>query len=112
MNDNTNPNISGHRVCPFCAENIKREAKICPRCRQWLTLKSIRNPAVAVWVYGIPHLALYGLVGFFLLRGLSRIINPEPNYSAFLNSLRVVESHLNVAETANGPRIYVTGILT
>lgn len=27
----------GRRPCPFCAEMIKREAKLCPHCRQDLT---------------------------------------------------------------------------
>lgn len=107
-----NLDAASSRTCPFCAESIKREAKVCPRCHQWLTLRSLRNPAIAVWVYGFPHLAIYALLGMLLLTALDRIQNPKPNYTAFVTSLRVLESRMNWAETSNGPRIYVTGILT
>ncbi len=100
------------RTCPFCAESIKREAKVCPRCRQWLTLRSIRNPAISVWVYGLPHLAIYALVGMLILTALDRFQNPKPNYAAFVNSLRVLDSRMTWSETSSGLRIYVTGILT
>lgn len=85
---------------------------MCPRCRQWLTLRSIRNPAIAVWVYGFPHLVIYGLMAMLLLTAINRFQNPRPDYTEFVNSLRVMESHMNWAETSNGPRIYITGILT
>jgi len=100
------------RTCPFCAEGIKREAKVCPRCRQWLTLRSLRNPAITVWVYGFPHLAVYALMGILILTALNRFQNPKPDYTAFVNSLRVLESRMNWAETSNGLRLYITGILT
>jgi predicted nucleic acid-binding Zn ribbon protein len=100
------------RTCPFCAESIKREAKVCPRCRQWLTLRSIRNPAITVWVYGLPHLVIYALLGMLILTALNRFQNPKPDYTAFVNSLRVMESRMNWAETSNGLRLYITGILT
>ena len=100
------------RTCPFCAEKIKREAKVCPHCRQWLTLRSIRNPAITVWVYGLPHLAIYALFGILILTALNRFQNPKPDYTAFVNSLRVVESRMNWAETSSGLRLYITGVLT
>lgn len=100
------------RLCPFCAESIKREAKVCPRCRQWLTLRSIRNPAICVWIYGLPHLATYAAIGMLLLTALNRFQNPKPDYTDFVRSLRVLESRMNWADTSNGLRIYVTGILT
>jgi predicted nucleic acid-binding Zn ribbon protein len=107
-----NMDTASSRTCPFCAESIKREAKVCPRCRQWLTLRSIRNPAITVWIYGLPHLAIYALIGMLILTALNRFQNPKPDYTAFVNSLRVMESRLNWAETSSGLRIYVTGILT
>ena len=107
-----NLDTASSRTCPFCAESIKREAKVCPRCRQWLTLRSIRNPAITVWVYGLPHLAIYALFGMLILTALNRFQNPKPDYTAFVNSLRVVESRMNWAETSSGLRIYITGILT
>jgi hypothetical protein len=100
------------RTCPYCAESIKREAKVCPRCRQWLTLRSIRNPAIAVWVYGFPHLVIYAFMAMLILTAVNRFTNPKPDYSEYINSLRVAESRMNWAETSNGSRIYITGILT
>jgi predicted nucleic acid-binding Zn ribbon protein len=107
-----NLDTASSRICPFCAESIKNEAKVCPRCRQWLTLRSIRNPAITVWVYGLSHLVIYALLGMLILTALDRIQNPKPDYTAFVNSLRVMESRMNWAETSSGPRIYITGILT
>jgi hypothetical protein len=85
---------------------------VCPRCRQWLTLRSLRNPAIAVWVYGFPHLVIYALMAVLILTAVNRFQNPKPDYTDFFNSLRVMESRMNWAETSNGPRIYITGILT
>lgn len=107
-----NLDTASSRICPFCAEGIKHEAKVCPRCRQWLTLRSLRNPAFAVWIYGFPHLLFYALLAMVILTALNRIQNPKPDYTAFVNSLRVLESQMNWAETSSGPRIYLTGILT
>lgn len=112
LHDDYTQNPAESKVCPYCAERINHRAKLCPRCRQWLTLRSIRNPAVAAWVYGIPHLALYGLLGFFILAKLDAIFNPKPDYSELPNALAIVDSHMNFADTANGLRIYITGILT
>jgi hypothetical protein len=103
---------ASRRTCPYCAESIKREAKVCPRCRQWLTLRSLRNPAIAVWVYGFPHLVIYALMAVLILTAVNRFQNPKPDYTDFFTSLRVMESRMNWAETSNGPRIYITGILT
>ena len=107
-----NLDTANSRTCPFCAEIIKREAKVCQRCRQWLTLRSIRNPAITVWIYGFPHLAMYALMVMLILTALNRFQNPKPDYTAFVNSLRVKESRMSWAETSNGLRIYITGILT
>jgi len=85
---------------------------VCPRCRQWLTVRSIRNPAISVWVYGLPHLVIYAVMAMAILTAVNRFTNPKPDYTDFINSIRVTESRMNWAETSNGPRIYITGILT
>jgi predicted nucleic acid-binding Zn ribbon protein len=106
------PDHNSSRTCPFCAETIKPAAKVCPRCRQWLTLRSIRNPAIAIWVFGLPHLAIYICLAVLVLTFLNRIENPRPNYTEYLNSLHVLESHMNWAGTGSDLRLYITGILT
>ena len=43
---------------------------------------------------------------------LDRLQNPKPYYSEFPKSLKVLESRMNWAQTPNGLRIYITGVLT
>ncbi len=107
-----NPDAADRVTCPFCAESVKREAKVCPRCRQWLTIRSLHNPAVTVWLYGLPQLAILAFLAMSALNALERLQNPKPDYSAHIGSLQVLESRMNWANTSNGPRIYVTGVLT
>lgn len=105
-------NAESSRTCPFCAEPIKSAAKLCPRCRQWLTIRSLRNPAVSAWLVGVPMIAIMIVLGIAGLGALDRISNPKPNYMASPHALRVVGSRMNWAQTKNGIRIYLTGILT
>src|ERR1035437_7984563 len=105
-------NAESSRICPFCAESINPAAKLCPRCRQWLTMRSLRNPAIFLWVHGGLSAAVFILMGFGFLSAVNRLGNPKPYYTAFPQVLRVVESRMNWARTKDGPRIYLTGILT
>jgi predicted nucleic acid-binding Zn ribbon protein len=86
---------SESKQCRFCAESIPSAAKVCPRCRQWLTLWSSRNPNVAIWVQGLP----FGILLVFLTTvGLSRfvnVLNPSPQYAEAHEPLRVVKSEMN-----------------
>lgn len=100
------------RQCPYCTENIPSGARVCPRCRQWLSWKSLRNPAtgailgVALMFGVLTPLGLYGVFGF------SRMFNPRPHYVEYPGAIRVLESRLNWVQTQYGPRIYITGLLT
>ena len=38
--------------------------------------------------------------------------NPPPYYSDFPGSLRVLQSRMTWAETSEGPRLFITGLLT
>ena len=105
-------NAESSRTCPFCAEPIKPAAKLCPRCRQWLTLGSLRNPAICGLLMWVPLMATIIVLGAAGLKALDRTLNPKPNYAEFPQALRVIESRMNWAETKNGLRIYVTGVLT
>jgi hypothetical protein len=100
------------RTCPYCAEVIKEEAKLCPRCHQWLTLKSFRHPLVNLLVHVVPMTVLVvgGAVVMFSI--VDSFANPKPYYSEFPDSLKILESHMNWAPTDKGLRIYVTGVLT
>ncbi len=70
-------------TCPYCAETIEATAKLCPRCRQWLSLRSLRHPLISSFVLGVPMLAVFVVIGGSLLTTLDRIENPKPYYSEF-----------------------------
>jgi hypothetical protein len=105
-------NAENSRICPFCAESINPVAKLCPRCRQWLTMSSLRNPVVFIWLHGGLLAAIWIVMGIGILSPVNRLENPKPCYTAFPQALRVVESRMNWAQTKDGLRIYLTGILT
>ena len=66
-------NAETSQTCPFCAEPIKPAAKLCPWCRQWLTMRSIRNPAVSAWLVAVPMMAIMIVLGTSGLGALDRI---------------------------------------
>jgi hypothetical protein len=105
-------NAENSRICPFCAESINPVAKLCPRCRQWLTIRSLRNPAVFIWLHGGLLAAVWIVMGIGILSAFNRLENPKPYYSAFPQAVRLVESRMNWAQTKDGLRIYLTGIIT
>jgi hypothetical protein len=107
-----NMNTEPGRACPFCAETIKANAKVCPRCRQWLTLRSLRNPVVSICVTGLPMLACIVGIGLMVFTKFDRIWNPKPDYTEFLDSVRVVESRINWVASTNGYRMYLVGLMT
>jgi predicted nucleic acid-binding Zn ribbon protein len=105
-------NFQPSRDCPFCAEPIPGAAKVCPRCGQWLTLRSLRNPVVLMFVHVMPMLLVWFALGAVLLRQFERLGNPGPFYSNFPSALRITESRMNWVESPKGTQIYLTGILT
>lgn len=102
----------GGRHCPYCAESIQAKARVCPHCRQWLSLLSFRHPIVGPLILLIPAMACVIAIVLAGAAGLNRLMNPAPYYTDFLDSLRVIQSRLSWVDTTNGPRLYVTGILT
>jgi len=100
------------RICPFCVESIEAKAKVCPRCHQWLTLKSFRHPLVMMLAHVVPMTAVWIVFAALMFSSIDRLQNPKPYYSEFPNSLKVLESQMNWAQTKDGLRIYITGVLT
>ena len=96
------------KICRYCAENIPAAARLCPRCRQWLTLCSFHNPIVGFVIFSVPFLAMTGLV----LYTASNLLNPRPYYSEFTGSIQILQSDMNWAETYDGTRLFLTGIVT
>src|SRR5690349_15460509 len=95
-------------VCPYCAERISSAAKLCPRCRQWLTFYSFRNPVVYFCVIAVPMFAVFGV----LIYAAGNLTNPPPYYSDHKGSLQILKSNMNWVETYDGARLFVTGVLT
>ena len=100
------------RICPFCAETIEVKAKLCPHCHQWLTWKSVRHPLISMLVHVVPVTVVWILLGVTAMSSFDRMMNPKPYYSEFPNSLKILQSQMNWAQTGDGLRIYITGVLT
>jgi hypothetical protein len=100
------------RICPFCVETINAKAKLCPHCRQWLTWKSFRHPVVAMLVHVVPLVVIWVVLAMVIPARIAHLFNPKPHYSAFPNSLKILESRMNWVQTPKGLRIYITGVLT
>lgn len=99
------------KTCPFCAEKIQATAKICPWCRRWLSLCSFRHPVVSI-IVGVGMMLVFVAYMFRLMDYASRMFNPPPYYYDFLGSLQIEQSQMFFKDTTNGPRIYITGMLT
>ncbi len=81
---------------------------MCPRCRQWLSWRSLRHPVVGV----VGMLAMVLGVGWVFFQHVEQWYNPRPSFSEIPHALTVLESRLNWVATEKGPRIYLTGLLT
>lgn len=100
------------KACPFCAETVPAAARICPRCRQWLSYRSLRHPVVSLFVVGLPAMLCFLGFGYVMLQFLAHYTNPPPYYFEHPGSIRVLESRINWVEAKDGSRIYVTGLIT
>lgn len=96
------------RNCPYCAEQIKITAKICPWCRQWLRLFSLRNPAVFAAVF---YLCLLFFVVVFLIF-FKRLLNPGMDFSPYRNGISVVESRMNLEDAGKDSSVHVVAVIT
>ncbi len=100
------------RVCPYCAESVRPAAKLCPHCRQWLTLRSLRHPAILLWLAGGPTVATLLAVGLVLISRVERLVNPQPPYIKPLGLLRIVNTGMAWRQTTSDRRIQLTGYIT
>jgi hypothetical protein len=63
-------------------------------------------------VHIVPMMFCFIVLVAGMFSVFDRLENPKPYYSEFPNSLKVIESRMNWAQTENGLRIYITGVLT
>jgi hypothetical protein len=105
-------NTAERKACPFCREEIPAAARVCPRCRQWLALWSARNPILQGVAALAAFLALLGAGGWAFTQIFQRFQNQPPFYLDHPGAIQVLSRDFNWVETKDGPRLFVTGILT
>jgi len=96
------------KICPACTEPIKRVARICPRCREWQTLWSIRHPATFCAVY----MGCFLIIEAAILVIVDRAVSPQPDFSHFRDQIAVTESKLSTAAMGKDTWIAMIGIVT
>lgn len=96
------------RTCPYCAEQIRVAAKVCPHCRQWLTILSLRNPATFLAVFYFCALAL--IVGFLVFLG--RLLNPGINFMPYRDGISIVDSRMNIQDAGKDSSVHVVAVIT
>jgi len=100
------------RICPCCAEEIKLQAKVCPRCRQWLTVRSFRHPVAYAIFLCVCLIVPAILLGLAFLSQFQKLVDPKPSYVEATGALRILQSKMDWRQTENDRRIQLVGILT
>ncbi len=97
-----------NKPCPYCAEETKPGAKICPHCRNWLSLFSLRNPSVTIASFGILSLVFIASFSFWVMQ----FMNAGRSYAPHIGCVSVVETHMNCQPDEVGQANYVVVVLT
>ncbi len=96
------------RVCSYCAEPVKNAAKICPHCRQWLSVFSLRNPIV-VSTFLIFFILIFAVA---LICSIQRLFDPGIDFSPYRNDISIVESRMNFSNDEKDPMLYLVVLVT
>lgn len=96
------------KTCPYCAEEVMAIAKVCPHCRNWLSIYSLRNPIVG----GVFACLFATILIIGMLTSVHRLMNPGRDFSPYRESISVVESRMNFKPDEYGDAFYVVAILT
>lgn len=78
------------KTCRYCSEKIAADAKVCPRCGQWLSIFSLKNPAVlvaALSVWTILTVTAFDIV-------IRKHFSPGTDFSPYRSQICVTESHM------------------
>jgi len=102
------------KTCPFCAEAVKPEAKVCPFCRCWQKKWTLSNPQTAGLVFGLIGILTFGLMTAFF----ERMLGPKNEFAVYRDQITIVNSQVSRrAVTSSGESnsnviISVAGTLT
>ncbi len=96
------------KACHACAEEIKREARVCPRCRQWQRKWSFFNPALTFPIC----FAFVGALIIATLMAAKGAMAPKPTFEAYRDDVFVTSSSMHFGELRSNRTVVVVGTLT
>jgi hypothetical protein len=97
------------KTCRYCSEKIAAGARVCPRCGQWLSIFSLKNPTVMgvmICIWAALSVYAFNLV-------LRKNFNPGIDFSAYRNQISVTESHMIFGTNyENEPIVSIVAMVT
>jgi hypothetical protein len=96
-------NTENLKTCRYCAEQIKATARICPRCRQWLSVFSCRNPAVLVGTTSLFYFLMFAV----LIEGIHKMFDPGIDFLPYRDQVSVAESNFIFGTNVLNKQLYV-----
>ena len=99
---------SDTKTCHACAEEIKRAASVCPRCRQWQRKWSVLNPALTFPVCT----ACFCILGIAFIVAFKRASQPKPDFNKHRHDVFVTSSSIHFGETGSNRNVVVIDTLT
>ena len=99
---------AGSKVCRFCAEPIKAEARVCPHCRHWQKWRSLGNPLMlgTLWI-GLMFFVMGGLCVF-----MESQFGPKRSFAEYRDQIGVMDFQASRHATASNSILTVVGMLT
>jgi hypothetical protein len=83
-------NDHNFKTCRYCSEKIAGGARVCPRCGQWLSIFSLKNPAVLIAALCV-WTALTSIAFDLALR---KRFSPGIDFLPYRNQISITESHM------------------
>jgi hypothetical protein len=96
------------KTCRYCTQQIKVPAKVCPYCRQWVSLFSFRNLSVLA---AITYLWMFVLM-LTLVVLVARLTNSGIDFAPYRSQISVVDSHMYFETNRNLVGVYVITVIT
>lgn len=96
------------KVCPLCGEAIKAAARVCPHCRHWQKLWSLKNPVVGLTLWILAGLAALAGVGAFV----EKVFGSKEAFATYRDEISVVGSQMHHRFYGSNLVVTVAGTLT